>query len=77
MQRGIIKGNHCQKKTRARFVKLLDDCLLPEMTKERVRKFLARARAYICTYYYLTKQAANNNSAGNTKQKLLLDAEGY
>ena len=44
-------------------------CLCPEhvLTKERIRKFATRARAYICTYYLLSRDSEtieNNPIAG-------------
>ena len=60
---GYSKGKYRReplklKKGRRNFVKLVKECLSPEneLTKERVRKFSARARAYINTYYYLGRQ---------------------
>ncbi len=43
------------------FIALVMKCLCPEtvMTKERIRKFSARARAYICTYYHLSRDLDN------------------
>jgi hypothetical protein len=64
------KGNYrrkplSRKRTRSGFVNLVDECLDPctELTKERVRKFSARARSYICTYHYL----ANKETVGQEK----------
>jgi hypothetical protein len=44
-----------EKKGQANFIALVMECICPEtvLTKERIRKFLAHARAYICTYYHL------------------------
>lgn len=54
-----------EKKGRANFIALVMKCICPEtvLTKERIRKFAARARAYICTYYHLSKdqEAINDN----------------
>ena len=60
---GYSKGKYRReplklKKGRRNFVKLVKKYLSPEneLTNERVRKFSARARAYINTYYYLGRQ---------------------
>jgi hypothetical protein len=47
-----------EKKGRVKFVRLVKKCVDPfdELTKTRVRKFSARARAYICTYFQLAQQ---------------------
>jgi hypothetical protein len=44
-----------ERRGRANFIPLVMNCLCPMtvLTKERIRIFAARARAYICTYYYL------------------------
>jgi hypothetical protein len=44
-----------QKKGRGNFKQLVMDCTSPvnELTRERICKFAARARAYICTSYFL------------------------
>ena len=41
-----------EKKGQVNFINVVMRCLCPAtvLTKERVRKFAARARAYICTY---------------------------
>ena len=46
---------------------LVMKCLCPEsvLTKERIRKFASRARAYICTYYYLSQVEGGNNRTDN------------
>ncbi len=46
-----------EKKGRQNFIALVKKCICPEtvLTKERIRKFSARARAYICTYYHLSR----------------------
>jgi hypothetical protein len=36
----------------------LATCTVKQLTRVRIRKFAARARAYICTYYILAKRAA-------------------
>jgi hypothetical protein len=47
----------CEKKGRANFIALVMKCICPAtvLTKERIRKLLARARACICTYYHLLR----------------------
>jgi hypothetical protein len=72
------KGNYrrkplSKKRTRAGFVKLVDECLDPvtELTKERVRRFSARARSYICTYHYLANKETVYDNKSN--QTLLLE----
>ena len=47
-----------EKKGRANFIALVMKCICPEtvLTKERIIKFSARARAYICTYYHLSRE---------------------
>jgi hypothetical protein len=76
---GHAKGNYrrqplSRKRTRAGFVKLVDECLGSdtELTKERVRKFSARARAYICTYHHLAYVSSTEADEGK-KEVLLLD----
>jgi hypothetical protein len=67
------------KKGRANFINLVMRCLCPAtvLTRERVRKFAARARAYICTYYYLEQELIISNDENMTgftpaaKQQLL------
>ena len=56
-----------KKRGRDSFKQLVRDCTCPDeiLTKERIEKFAARARAYICTYHHL----ANGPSA--EKQQLL------
>lgn len=52
--KGIYRRKpHERKKLRASFLALVDDCTSTnELTKRRVRRFSARARAYICTYHH-------------------------
>jgi hypothetical protein len=47
-----------EKKGRANFMNLVMMCICPAtvLTNERVSKFAARARAYICTYYHLSRE---------------------
>jgi hypothetical protein len=59
-------------------------CPVEQLTKERICKFAARARAYICTYYCLdrsntTDEASGGGGGGNNgmvteKQPLLYKA---
>ena len=46
-----------EKRGHANFMKLVNKCICPEtvLTKARISKFAARARAYICTYYHLSR----------------------
>ena len=49
-------------------------CICPEtvLTKERIRKFSARARAYICTYYHLSSRDCGDPTVpafGNVAEK--------
>ncbi len=70
-----------QKRGRENFKQLVKDCTCPErvLTKERIDKFAARARAYICTYHHLEQEqqaaAENENldaaSVPAPKQELL------
>ena len=48
----------CKKKGRANFIELVKKCICPEnvLTKVRIRKFSAQARAYICAYYHLSRE---------------------
>jgi len=47
-----------EKKGRVNFIALVMKCICPEtvLTKARIRKFSARARAYISTYYHLSSR---------------------
>jgi hypothetical protein len=47
-----------RKRGRENFKQLVKDCTCPEnvLTKVRIAKFAARARAYICTYHHLERQ---------------------
>ena len=65
-----------EKKGRVNFMNVVTRCLCPEtvLTQERVRKFAARARAYICTYYYRERESNSSNDVGDTpaaQQQLL------
>jgi hypothetical protein len=77
-----------QKRGRESVKKLVRDCTCPDsvLTKVRMEKFAARARAYICTYHHLEQQkerlaAANQNSDNDrdeiewTSQQELLYSE--
>ena len=52
------------KRGREHFKCLVKDCTSTDeiVTRERVQKFAARARAYICTYYHLDLQQQGLNS---------------
>ncbi|KAG7357055.1 hypothetical protein IV203_001743 [Nitzschia inconspicua] len=57
---GFAKGSYRRKplqkkRKRVDFEDLVDECtnVETELTKARIRKFSARARAYLCTYHYL------------------------
>ena len=76
------KGNYrrkplSKKRTRAGFVQLVDECLDPktELTKERVRRFSARARSYICTYHYLSNKEVTVDEEKSNEPLLLDDIE--
>ncbi len=47
-----------RKRGRENFKQLVKDCTCPKtvLTKERIEKFAARARAYICTYHHLEQE---------------------
>ena len=66
-----------EKRGRGNFIPLVNKCVCPEtvLTKERIRRFSARARAYICTYYYLERETVGGvNDVGFTpaaQQQLL------
>ena len=74
-----------QKRGRENFKQLVRDCTCPErvLTKVRIEKFAARARAYICTYHHLeqqkqqaaTQNSDDNESAQRPKQEELLYSE--
>jgi hypothetical protein len=73
--KGLYRRKPLQRKRkRASFEALVDECtdVHTVMTHERVRKFSARARAYLCTYHYLA--TTNNNKqqtdhTGDQKQR--------
>ncbi|KAG7357902.1 hypothetical protein IV203_014515 [Nitzschia inconspicua] len=57
---GFAKGSYRRKplqkkRKRSDFEDLVDECtnVETELTKARIRRFSARARAYLCTYHYL------------------------
>ncbi len=63
-----------QKRVRESFKQLVKDCTCPErvLTKERIEKFAARARAYICTYHHLEQEqqaAAENCECTSTEAR--------
>ena len=48
-------------KTRPNFIQTVEECISAgELTQRRVRRFSARARAYICTYHYLNTSESEN-----------------
>jgi hypothetical protein len=63
------------KRGRENFKLLVKDCTssVDILTKVRVQKFAARARAYICTYHHLEQQAASTSAEALVahKQELL------
>lgn len=73
---GFCKGIYrrlptASKKGRASFQKLVRECTSPRIvTKERVRKFSARARAYICTYAYFADKMDEALKGGKKKEEI-------
>ena len=63
------------KRGRENFKMLVKDCTCPSeiLTRERVQKLAARARAYICTYFYLDQRSVDipDGSPLSQKQELL------
>jgi hypothetical protein len=57
-----------EKKGRAYFMNLVMKCICPAnvLTKERISKFAARARAYICTYYHLSREEEHIHDSSST-----------
>jgi hypothetical protein len=55
-----------KKKGRESFKQLVKESTSPveQLQEDRIRRFAARARAYICTYYYLGKKTAAGASGG-------------
>ena len=47
---------------------LVMKCICPAnvLTKERISKFAARARAYICTYYHLSREEEHIHDSSST-----------
>jgi hypothetical protein len=73
-----------QKKGRENFKQLVRECTCPErvLTKVRIEKFAARARAYICTYHHLENRkgpgdarSQNSENLEEPKQQELLYSE--
>ena len=67
-----------KKKGRESFKQLVKESTSPvePLTEERIRKFAARARAYICTYYCIAENTAAGASGGsNTEKQQLLYSE--
>jgi len=55
-----------RKRTRASFQALVKECTSnTNLTKNRVKRFSARARAYMCTYHFL--HAGGNDNAGEER----------
>ncbi|KAG7367752.1 hypothetical protein IV203_030423 [Nitzschia inconspicua] len=78
---GFAKGSYRRKplqkkRKRVDFEDLVDECtnVETELTKARIRKFSARARAYLCTYHYLATaeptSAAIKDNDQEKKQKV-------
>ncbi|KAG7349101.1 hypothetical protein IV203_011698 [Nitzschia inconspicua] len=78
---GFAKGSYRRKplqkkRKRSDFEDLVDECtnVETELTKARIRKFSARARAYLCTYHYLATAeptaAAIQDNDQEKKQKV-------
>ncbi|KAG7349554.1 hypothetical protein IV203_012151 [Nitzschia inconspicua] len=78
---GFVKGSYRRKplqkkRKRADFEDLVDKCtnVETELTKARIRKFSALARAYLCTYHYLATAeptaAAIKDNDQEKKQKV-------
>ena len=55
-----------EKKGRVNFVNLVTRYFYTAtvLTKERIRKFAARARSFICTYYYLEQETDRDDIGG-------------
>jgi hypothetical protein len=56
-----------KKRGRENFKQLVKDCTCPDnvLTKVRIEKFAARARAYICTYHHLEQQKHGGGTSHN------------
>jgi hypothetical protein len=68
------RGPLGRKKSRAGFRDLVKECISRKnLTTRRVRRFSARARAYICTYHYLNEQKERGGEGDNRMGPLLLD----
>ena len=69
-----------QKRGRENFKTLVKDstCPVEQLTRERICKFASRARAYICTYYFLDAETSEEGSNGMnlvTEKQVLLYSE--
>ncbi len=55
---------------------LVMKCLCPEsvLPKERIRKFASRARAYICTYYNLSRGDEDGENVTDNHHRSSVDA---
>jgi hypothetical protein len=63
-----------RKRNRASFRELVKECIgRTNLTEKRVRRFSARARAYICTYHYLAEERDNGRQGDDRMGPLLLD----
>ena len=79
------KGQHyrrmplaLKKQGRESFKQLVKESTSPveQLTEERIRKFAARARAYICTYYCLANTSAAGASGGsNTSNSMVTEKQ--
>ena len=71
------KAEFGRKKRRGTFESLVNEVISREaITKQRVRKFSARARAYILTYLFLHEQQKGRHSGeGDPPEEILLKKE--
>ena len=71
------KAAQTQKMGRAEFKQLVKESASPadQLTQERICKFAARARAYICTYYYIAISNTSNNMVTEKQQLLYSEIE--
>ena len=65
-----------RKRGRENFKQLVRECTCPVnvITKERVEKFAARARAYICTYHYLDTQQFQRRESDTLENNTINDS---
>jgi len=65
-----------QKRTRDKFKALVRECSSAEkVPKEQVRKFAARSRAYICTYFALSQAPVDDNETQEFRPQLYKEIE--